>query len=203
MFSNPKFINDGTVAIFMALLLFIIPSKKEKGTFLMDWKAAEDIPWEIILLFGGGFALASGFKESGLSMWFGEQLMFLKGVHPLIIIFSIALIVTFLTELTSNTATVETFLPILAGLAISIETNPLLFMLPATIAGSMAFMLPVATPPNAIIFGTRRVRITQMIKTGLFLNIVGTIVISLMVYFVATQIFDIDLNGFPTWATSK
>ena len=203
LFSNPKFINDGTVAIFMAMLLFIIPSKKEKGTFLMDWKAAEDIPWEIILLFGGGFALASGFKESGLSMWFGEQLMFLKGVHPLIIIFSIALIVTFLTELTSNTATVETFLPILAGLAISIETNPLLFMLPATIAGSMAFMLPVATPPNAIIFGTRRVRITQMIKTGLFLNIVGTIVISLMVYFVATQIFNIDLNAFPTWATSK
>jgi sodium-dependent dicarboxylate transporter 2/3/5 len=169
----------------------------------MDWKAAEDIPWEIILLFGGGFALASGFKESGLSMWFGEQLMFLKGVHPLIIIFSIAIIVTFLTELTSNTATVETFLPILAGLAISIETNPLLFMLPATIAGSMAFMLPVATPPNAIIFGTRRVRITQMLKTGLFLNIIGTIVLSLIVYYFGTYIFDIDISTFPEWAKPK
>ncbi len=200
LFPNPKFINDGTIAIFMALLLFIIPSKKEKDSFLMDWKAAEDIPWEIILLFGGGFALASGFKESGLSIWVGEQLMFLKGVHPLFIIISIAIIVTFLTELTSNTATVETFLPILAGLAVSIETNPLMFMLPATIAGSMAFMLPVATPPNAIVFGTRKVRITEMIKTGLFLNIVGAIILALLVYFWGTYIFDIDLNVFPDWA---
>ncbi len=201
-FPFPKYINDGTVAIFCAVLLFLIPSKKEKGKYLMDWKAAEDIPWEIILLFGGGFALASGFKESGLSTWFGEQLIFLKGIHPLIIILIITLIVTFLTELTSNTATVETFLPILAGLAISIETNPLLFMLPATIAGSMAFMLPVATPPNAIIFGTRRVRITQMLKTGLFLNLIGAVVLSLIVYYFGTYIFDIDLNVFPEWARS-
>jgi len=200
LFSNPKYINDGTVAIFASILLFLIPSNKEKGKYIMDWKAAEDIPWEIILLFGGGFALASGFKESGLSMWFGEQLMFLKGVHPLILIFVIGLIVTFLTELTSNTATVETFLPILAGLAISIEANPLLFMLPATIAGSMAFMLPVATPPNAIIFGTRRVRIAQMVRTGLFLNIVGTLVLTLIVYYFGTYIFNIEIGVFPDWA---
>ncbi len=200
LFGNPKYINDGTVAIFIAVLLFIIPSKNERGKFLMDWKAAEGIPWDIVLLFGGGFALASGFKESGLSAWFGQQLVWLQGVHPLIIIFSIAILVTFLTELTSNTATVETFLPILAGLSISIETNPLLFMIPATIAGSMAFMLPVATPPNAIIFGTRRVRITQMIKTGLFLNFIGAIVLSLVVYYFGTYIFDINLNVFPDWA---
>lgn len=200
LFSNPKYINDGTVAVFAAIILFLVPSKREKGKYIMDWKAAEDIPWEIILLFGGGFALASGFKVSGLSMWFGEQLMFLKGVQPLLIVFVIAIIVTFLTELTSNTATVETFLPILAGLAISIETNPLLFMLPATIAGSMAFMLPVATPPNAIIFGTRRVRIAQMVKTGLFLNIVGAIVLSLIVYYFGSYIFNIDINVFPDWA---
>lgn len=200
LFSHPKYINDGTVAILMAVILFIIPSKAEKGKFIMDWKAAEDIPWEIILLFGGGFALASGFKESGLSMWFGQQLSWLKGVHPLLIIFSIAIIVTFLTELTSNTATVETFLPILAGLAVSIETNPLLFMLPATIAGSMAFMLPVATPPNAIVFGTRRLRITQMAKTGLFLNIVGAVVLSLIVYYFGTYVFGIEPDIFPSWA---
>jgi len=200
LFANPKYLNDGTVAIFSAILLFIIPSKKDKGKFLMDWKAAEDIPWEIILLFGGGFALASGFRESGLSTWFGQQIMFLKGVHPLLIILVISFLVTFLTELTSNTATVQTFLPILAGLAVSIETNPLLFMLPATIAGSMAFMLPVATPPNAIIFGTRRVRIIEMIKTGLFLNIVGAIILSLIVYYYGTYIFDIDFSSFPDWA---
>jgi len=200
LFGHPKYINDGTVAIIVALVLFVIPSKKEKGKFLMDWKAAEDIPWEIILLFGGGFALASGFKESGLSTWFGDQLKWLQAVHPIIIILSIALIVTFLTELTSNTATVETFLPILAGLAISIETNPLLFMLPATIAGSMAFMLPVATPPNAIVFGTRRLRIMQMAKTGLFLNLVGAVVLTLFVYYFGTYIFNIDPSVFPDWA---
>jgi hypothetical protein len=109
LFNQPQLFNDGTVAILVAIILFIIPSKQEPGKFLMDWKAAEDIPWEIILLFGGGFALASGFKESGLSSWFGEQLMWLKGVHPLILILSISFLITFLTEVTSNTATVESF----------------------------------------------------------------------------------------------
>ncbi len=191
-FSHPAYINDGTVAIFIAVLLFVLPSSK-KNEKIMNWKDTEDIPWEIILLFGGGFALASGFKESGLSAWFGEQLVGLKGVHPFILIVSISLIVTFLTELTSNTATVETFLPILAGLSISLDTSPLLFMLPATLAGSMAFMLPVATPPNAIVFGTKKIRISEMIKTGLFLNLVGTLVISAIVYYWGIIVFHIDI----------
>ncbi len=202
LFSHPKYLNDGTVAVLMAIVLFVIPSKKNKGEYLMDWKAAEDIPWEIILLFGGGFALASGFKTSGLSNWFGEQLMWFKGVHPLLIIFIIAVLITFLTELTSNTATVQTFLPILAGLAVSVETHPLLFMLPATIAGSMAFMLPVATPPNAIVFGTRRLRITHMARTGFILNIVGAIVLSLFVYYYGMYIFGMDLGALPDWIES-
>ncbi len=200
LFRNPKFINDGTVAILVALLLFVIPSKAEKDKYLMGRQAIEDIPWEIVLLFGGGFALANGFKESGLSTWIGEQMVWLKVVHPMLLILCIALIVTFLTELTSNTATVETFLPILAGLSISIEVNPLLFMIPATLAGSMAFMLPVATPPNAIVFGTRRLRVSQMIKTGLFLNIAGSIILTLFVYYLAKYFFDIDLGTFPQWA---
>ncbi len=200
LFAHPAYFNDGTVAIFVAVLLFIIPSKKKKGEFIMDWKAAEDIPWEIILLFGGGFALATGFKESGLSAWFGEQLKWLQGVHPLIIIVSISFLVTFLTEVTSNTATVETLLPMLAGLAISIEVNPLLFMLPATIAGSMAFMLPVATPPNAIVFGTRRLKIYQMAETGLIINLVGVIIVSLVTYYLGTIIFGIESGVFPVWA---
>lgn len=110
------------------------------------------------------------------------------------------LLVTFLTEVTSNTATVEALLPILAGLAMSIEENPLLFMLPATIAGSMAFMLPVATPPNAIIFGTRRIRVMQMAKTGFVLNLIGVIVVSLVTYYFGTFIFDIVEGVFPEWA---
>jgi sodium-dependent dicarboxylate transporter 2/3/5 len=200
LFPYPAYFNDGPVAILVALVLFLIPSKQRKGEFLMDWKAAEDIPWEIILLFGGGFALASGFKESGLSAWFGEQMEWLRNVHPLIIIFSITFMVSFLTEVTSNTATVETLLPIMAGLAISIEQNPLLFMLPATIAGSMAFMLPVATPPNAIVFGTRRLKVYQMAKTGFIINMIGVVIVTLATYYLGTFIFGIENGVFPEWA---
>ena len=200
LFNNPKYLNDGTVAIAIGILLFLIPSRKEKGTFIMDWKTAESIPWEIILLFGGGFALASGFKESGLSQWFGDQLIWLKEVHPFIIILSITILITFLTELTSNVATVETFLPVLAGLAMSIEMNPLLFMLPATIAASLAFMLPSATAPNAIIFGTKRLKVIDMSRTGFALNIIGIIIVTLATYYLATFIFNIALDTHPEWA---
>ena len=203
LFENPSFINDGTVAILMAIILFVIPSKSQKGKFLMDWKAAENIPWEIILLFGGGFALAHGFKVSGLSSWFGGQLMFLSEVSPFILVLIIVFLITFLTEVTSNTATVETFLPILAGLAVSIEVNPLLFMIPATVAGSFAFMLPVATPPNAIIFGTKRVTIKDMAKAGFALNLIGTIIIAFGCYYWGRYVFGIELGVFPDWAIIK
>jgi len=198
LFNNPKFLNDGTVAIAIGILLFLIPSRK--GKFIMDWKTAEGIPWEIILLFGGGFALASGFKESGLSQWFGDQLIWLKDVHPFIIILSVTILITFLTELTSNVATVETFLPVLAGLAMSIEMNPLLFMLPATIAASLAFMLPSATAPNAIIFGTKRLKVIDMSRTGFALNIIGIMIVTLATYYLATFIFNIALDVHPEWA---
>ncbi|MGB5323683.1 SLC13 family permease [Lutimonas sp.] len=200
MFQNPKFLNDGTVAITIAVLLFLIPSKNGNSPFIMDWKTAESIPWEIILLFGGGFALASGFKESGLSQWFGDQLIWLKDVHPFIIILSVSLLITFLTELTSNVATVETFLPVLAGLAMSIEINPLLFMLPATISASLAFMLPSATAPNAIIFGTKRLKVLDMSSSGLALNFLGIMIVTLATYYLATFIFSISLTEFPSWA---
>lgn len=200
LFSHARYINDGTVAILIAFFLFVIPSKNSPGKNLLDWRAIEEIPWEIILLFGGGFALASGFKESGLSSWVGEQLVWVKDIHPFWVILTITLLVTFLTELTSNTATVETFLPILAGLSLSVETNPLLYMIPATLAGSMAFMLPVATPPNAIIFGTRRLRMIEMLKAGFFLNIVGSILITLFMYYFGVELFGIQLNIFPDWA---
>lgn len=200
IFQNPKFLNDGTVAITIAVLLFLIPSKNGNSPFIMDWKTAESIPWEIILLFGGGFALASGFKESGLSQWFGDQLIWLKDVHPFIIILSVSLLITFLTELTSNVATVETFLPVLAGLAMSIEINPLLFMLPATISASLAFMLPSATAPNAIIFGTKRLKVLDMSSSGLALNFLGIVIVTLATYYLATFIFSISLTEFPSWA---
>jgi solute carrier family 13 (sodium-dependent dicarboxylate transporter), member 2/3/5 len=200
LFSNPEYINDGTVAMACSVILFMIPGKAKKKTMLMNWETAKGLPWGIVLLFGGGFALAGGFKESGLSLWMGEQLKFVASYHPIIIIAVIALFMTFLTELTSNTATTEMILPILAGLAIASETHPLLFMLPATMSASMAFMLPVATPPNAIVFGTNRLKIKEMVRTGLVMNLAGIFIITLAVYFIARLVFGFDLETFPEWA---
>jgi len=202
LFNNPGYINDGTVAIFMALLLFMIPSRTQKGERIMNWKTANKIPWGIVLLFGGGFALAQGFVESGLSVWFGEQLSGLANVDPIILTFANVSMMSLLTELTSNVATTEMILPILAGLSVSIEVNPLLLMIPATLAASLAFMLPVATPPNAIVFGTKRIRVKDMVKTGILLNITGIIIATLVMYFWGTLVFDIDVTVFPEWAAA-
>jgi len=178
-----KYINDGTIAIFIALILFVIPSSSVKGDKLLEWATASKIPWNILLLFGGGFALATGIKESGLSLWFGERLSGVTSLSPYIIILIICLVITFLTELTSNTATTEMILPVLAGLSISTGIDPLMLMIPATISASMAFMMPVATPPNAIIFGTGRISVSTMARTGLLINLAGALIISLMMYF--------------------
>lgn len=200
LFSNPGYINDGTVAIAVALFLFILPAGSEKGERLMNWETANRLPWHIVLLFGGGFALAKGFVESGLSLWFGEQLSGLAGVNPMILTSVIVTVMSFLTELTSNTATVEMILPILGGLAASIQVNPLLLMIPATLAASLAFMLPVATPPNAIVFGTGHLRVKDMVKTGFTLNLVGIVITVLVTYFWGTAVFSIDVAGVPEWA---
>ena len=200
LFNAPSYLNDGTVAIFIALLLFIIPSKTKKGERIMNWETANKIPWNIVLLFGGGFALAQGFVDSGLSIWFGEQLAGLANVDPIILTLANVSMMSMLTELTSNVATTEMILPILAGLATVIEINPLLLMIPATLAASLAFMLPVATPPNAIIFGTNRIKIKDMVKTGILLNIIGIIIATLVMYFWGTVVFEIDVTVFPDWA---
>ena len=200
LFKNPKYINDGTVAIVIAIILFVIPSKSNRGKRILEKDVIRKLPWHIVLLFGGGFALAQGFAESGLAVWFGEQLKGLADVHPFILILIIAFMMSFLTELTSNTATVEMLLPILAGLAVSIKINPLLLMIPATTAASLAFMLPVATPPNAIVFGTNKIRIQDMMRTGFILNFIGVIVVSLAMYYWGQYVFDINISVFPDWA---
>ena len=202
LFKYPDYINDGTIAIFIAVLLFIIPSKTKKGGRLMNWATARKIPWRIVLLFGGGFALAKGFVDSGLSLWFGESMSGLATVPPIILTLIIVGMMSFLTELTSNTATTEMILPILAGLAASININPLLLMIPATLAGSLAFMLPVATPPNAIVFGTNHLQVKDMVKTGFLLNLAGIIIATLLMYFWGTMVFNIEPSAFPIWAVS-
>ncbi len=200
LFHNPKFFNDGTVAILMALPLYFIPVKGKKNKFIMNWKYSKRLPWNIVLLFGGGFALAIGFKDSGLSAWFGHSLKFFSAFHPIVLIISVSLLMALLTEFTSNTATTMIFLPILAALAVSIKINPLLLMIPATLSASMAFMLPVATPPNAIIFSSNKISIAQMAKTGFVLDIIAVIVISLFTYYYAPIIFNIHMGGLPVWA---
>ncbi len=202
LFHSPDYINDGTVAIFIASILFLIPSKTEKGRRIIDWHTAGRIPWHIVLLFGGGFALAKGFVDSGLSLWFGESLSGLSSVSPILLTLIVVGLMSFLTELTSNTATTEMILPIMAGLAVSIHINPLLLMIPATLAGSLAFMLPVATPPNAIVFGTNRLEVKDMLRTGFLLNTIGIILATLLMYFWGTVVFDIDVSQFPEWAVS-
>jgi sodium-dependent dicarboxylate transporter 2/3/5 len=177
IFKNHSYINDATAAIFIAILLFIIPTSKKDGSKLMDWKAAKRLPWDIVLLFGGGFALASGFQSSGLAIYMGEQLAWTSSAGTYIVLLSVLTLMVFLTELTSNVASIQMLLPVFAALAISSGSNPVLLMFPATLASSMAFMLPTATPPNAIVFGSHRIEIKTMVRTGLLLNILAISVI--------------------------
>jgi sodium-dependent dicarboxylate transporter 2/3/5 len=203
LFEHPAFLNDGTVAIAMSILLFLIPARSEPGKQILDWDTASKLPWHIILLFGGGFALASGFKESGLAAWLGGRLEGLSNLHPLLLVAAVCLLITFLTELTSNTATAEILLPVLAALAVALRLNPLLLMIPGTISCSLAFMLPVATPPNAIIFGTDRLQVSDMARAGFVLNLVGTVTVVLGIWFLGRVVLGIDLADMPVWAVME
>lgn len=172
------FANDSTISVAMAVLLFCLPSgqpdRSGKSQPLMNWETASRLPWDIMLLFGGGFALAGAFESTGLSGWLGDVLQGpLQGLPLWIIIAVLCLFMTFLTEFTSNVATVNTLMPTLCVLCVKLEVDPRLIVVPATLATSCAFMLPIATPPNAIVFGSGRIRVSQMMKYGLLLNLVG------------------------------
>lgn len=191
------YVDDGTVAILIGLALFILPSGEKERPTLLDWETAQKLPWGIVLLFGGGFALAGAFKVSGLSEWIGEFFGRLEGAPNIAIMAGVSTMMTFLTELTSNTATTETAIPILSAIAVKIQVNPLLLLIPATLSASCAFMLPVATPPNAIVFGAGRVTIGQMMKNGIWLNFIGIALVSLFVYFLAEPVLGVDLSTLP------
>ena len=199
IFGSPRFINDGTVAILISVILFIMPAKSGESKRIMDWKTARKLPWNIVLLFGGGFALALGFQSSGLAVWFGEQLSWTKSIHPYLIMATIVTMMTFLTELTSNVASTQMLLPIFAALAVSSGNNPIMFMVPATLASSLAFMLPTATPPNAIIFGTERIRIKTMVRTGFLLNMMGILIVVLITWLLGGKLLNIIPGELPSW----
>ena len=198
----PDLIDDGTVAVSMAMILFLIPtrSKDVQSPTIIDVNVFMKIPWNIVLLFGGGFALAKGFQVSGLSAFIGDKFSGFSDVSPYLMVNMTCATLTFLTELTSNTATTEMILPVLASVAVAMKANPLLLMIPATLSASCAFMMPVATPPNAIIFGSGRIRIFEMVKVGFFINLIGVLMIGLMFYTLGTAIFSIDVNLLPDWA---
>ncbi|MCF8381135.1 MAG: SLC13 family permease [Bacteroidales bacterium] len=203
LFPEPKYIRDGTVAIFFAVFLFVIPSKNKTGKQLMDWKTAVKLPWSIILLFGGGFALAKGAVDSGMTQWIAQGLVQYAGAPPIVFIGINTFLMAFLTEFTSNISTTQILLPVIAAMSESLMINPKFLMIPVTIASSLAFMLPIATPPNAIVFGSKYLHIKDMILPGFILNIVGIILVTLCMYFWGTYIFDIDLSVFPEWAIRK
>ena len=176
-------IDDTIIAIIAAVVLFILPSKNGDDK-LLSWSDAVKLPWGILLLFGGGMALAKGFDTSGLAIWIGNQMTFFSAIPLLIILLTLITMVNFLTEITSNLATTAMLLPVLVALADTIDINVFYLLVAATVAASCAFMLPVATPPNAVVFGSKILKIDDMIKKGFWMNLVSILILTAAVYWV-------------------
>ena len=172
-------LTDAGIAMMAATAAFIIPSERG-GQPLMRWEDTRKLPWDVLILFGGGLALASGMTATGLTGWLGEQLAPLGTINIALLVLASAALVIFLTELTSNLATTATILPVMAAIAIETGQDPLIFVVPVTLAASCAFMLPVATPPNAIVFSSGQVSIPRMMRAGLVLNLIGVGVLSVI-----------------------
>lgn len=197
--SHAKFISDSTVALVMAGVCFALPVKPREGVWLMDWRCAQRLPWEVLLLIGGGFCLAQGFKVSGLDALLGSELApLLVGRSPWLVILGVGLFMSFLTEVTSNTATTAVLLPVAAEAGQRAGLNPLLLMLPATLAASFAFMMPVATPPNAVVFGSRLVSPGRMAKTGFAVNLLCVLLLTLLFRLWIMPLWEISETA-PDW----
>jgi sodium-dependent dicarboxylate transporter 2/3/5 len=191
-------INDTIIALTGVLLLFVIPAGNEKNERLLDWKIAEKIPWGILILFGGGLALAKGFQVTGLANWIGEQFVLLKNVPFWLFLLVIIAAVNFLTEITSNVATASMLLPILSAVALAMGVHPYGLMIGSTMAASCAFMLPVATPPNAVVFGSGYLTIPVMMRAGFFLNLLSIVIILVLSLFYLPFVWDFSLLNFPS-----
>jgi len=183
-------INDTTIALLAALALFAWPISRDKGHFAVDWDAARHVPWGVLILFGGGLALATGFKVTGLATWIGQQVSGFD-VSTWILIFIVLVAIVYLTEITSNTATTATFLPILGAVAVGLNIDPKMLAIPVALAASMAFMMPVATPPNAIVFSYEEMQLGDMVKAGFWLNIIAIGVSFGAMYYLSGPIFGI------------
>lgn len=199
-----SFLHDATVSMTMCLLMFCIPVKTDevgRTEFLMDWQTAHRLPWDLVLLFGGGFALAGAFETTGLAKWIGENLTAVVTVNSITLwVLIICTLMTFLTEFTSNVATANMFLPIIASVSVSLGYDPRMLMLPGALSTSLGFMLPVGTPPNAIVFGTGRVRIDQMVKYGFIVNLIGIVLVTAFTLLWMVPVMGISATELPAWA---
>lgn len=175
-------ITDAGIVMTAAVLLFMLPSGDEHQPQLMVWRDVSKLPWGVLILFGGGLSLAAAITDSGLALWLGEQLAPLNAWGTAVLVVASVALIIFLTELTSNSATAATLLPVMGAIAVQAGVPPIVLTVPITIAASCAFMLPVATPPNAIVFSTGAISIPQMVRAGVFLNIIGIIIVSLVAY---------------------
>ncbi|MGE5712352.1 MAG: SLC13 family permease, partial [Betaproteobacteria bacterium] len=175
-------LSDAGIAIIAAISLFLLSVNRKKGETLMDWATAVQLPWGVLVLFGGGLALAAATEANGVPGFIGSLASGFAGLPVWIVLLAIIAIMVFMSELTSNTAQVATMLPILAALAPVLGVRPELLLIPSTIAASCAFMMPVGTPPNAIVFGTGLVRMPQMMKAGIWLNLTGIVLIFVLTY---------------------
>jgi sodium-dependent dicarboxylate transporter 2/3/5 len=184
-------LSDAGIAMLAALVLFVLPSGKPGGRRLLDWTQARETPWGVLVLFGGGLSLAAAVESTGLSAWLGAAVGGLTHWPLPLLMLAMVTAVILLTELTSNTATAATFLPVLGGVALGLGRDPLLLAVPAALAASGAFMLPVATPPNAIVYGSRAVRIEDMVRAGIWLNALFAVLITVAAYLLLPVVFGV------------
>lgn len=192
-----EYVQDSTVGMFCALLLFMLPAGNSKR--LLDWKSAGQIPWGVGVIVGGGYAMASSFKSTGLATWIGGQLAFVSLYPTLIVLIIVVGAVLLFTEMNSNTATANIFLPVLASMAVAGSINPMLLMIPATFACSFVFIMPAGTGPNTVIFASNRITVPDMAKSGVWLKLISMILLPLVLYVLIIYVLGIDL-ALPAWA---
>ncbi len=193
-------LSDAGIAILAAVILFMIPSGKKDSEGILIWSDTNKLPWGVLLLFGGGLSMASAISNTGLATWIGAGIGGLNAWPIVLIIIIVIALIVFLTEMTSNTASTAAFLPILASVAIGLGQNPLLLAIPTVFGASCAFMLPVATPPNAIVYGSGKITIPEMAKAGLWLNVIFIGLLSVASFTIISWVFGIDLGVIPEWA---
>ncbi|MDD3407850.1 MAG: SLC13 family permease, partial [Methanomicrobium sp.] len=192
-------VDDSTIAIAGAVSLFLLPVNRGEGVYTMNWDWAKKIPWGILILFGGGICLSAAFIKSGLATVIMNSMTFMHGLPVIVVILLVAIVVSMLTEVTSNTAIASVMMPVMAVTSISMGIHPYLLMIPAAMACSMAFMLPVATPPNAVVFGSGYVTMRDMMRTGFILNIIGVMLLAIFMLTIITWVLGLSYE-IPQWA---